>query len=299
MGFTNKELLKAAKELIEKLDLLDDNGVDSLTIPKKADDDYLTDFIKEATDQMGPQDAEIEFTDETKEIIEELTKPKKKTVNEVGKKEGRKKVLPEPEEDEDTEDDEDDDEDEDNDDIFVMLEEIQNAKKIKTLKEIVANNGVFKKSAKKLKAITDIDELREEMIAIIQPEVTEEDADVDTDDDDDGDDEVTVKVDPKKKEKASIKKESVKETKQKKAKKEPKEKASRKEGRQKYVFDAIRSLCKKGATMEQIMKESDDLCVEAGGNSNPTATNVNSYTLQALVAFDVLEKDGKIYKFKK
>lgn len=62
------------------------------------------------------------------------------------------------------------------------------------------------------------------------------------------------------------------------------------------VYKAIEVLCKKkgGATMKNIMAHSDELVVASGGKSNPTATNVNKYTLDALVHFEVLVvNDGK------
>jgi hypothetical protein len=66
------------------------------------------------------------------------------------------------------------------------------------------------------------------------------------------------------------------------------------------VIAAIRVMCKKGATIKEIMDEANSIHVKAGGVSNPTATNVNNYSLQALTAFDVLAKDvNGIYKFKK
>jgi len=58
--------------------------------------------------------------------------------------------------------------------------------------------------------------------------------------------------------------------------------------RQDSVTQAIKELCKTGATMKQIMERADAIHVAKGGESNPTATNVNRYTLFALVAFNIL-----------
>lgn len=83
-----------------------------------------------------------------------------------------------------------------------------------------------------------------------------------------------------------------------KAKKEKKE-VEKKFTRDMAVIEAIKELCKKGATFKDIMDRSDAIYVEEGGKSVPDAVNVNKYTLNGLVAFDVLEVvDGK-YKFKK
>jgi hypothetical protein len=71
-----------------------------------------------------------------------------------------------------------------------------------------------------------------------------------------------------------------------------KEKAAKEEKetlhRQDSVTQAIKELCKTGATMKQIMERADAIHVAKGGESNPTATNVNRYTLFALVSFNIL-----------
>ena len=67
------------------------------------------------------------------------------------------------------------------------------------------------------------------------------------------------------------------------------------------VAQAIRKLCVRGATIKEVMDASDTIYVKAGGQSNPSATNVNRYAIHALVAFEVLsESDATgIYKFNK
>ena len=66
------------------------------------------------------------------------------------------------------------------------------------------------------------------------------------------------------------------------------------------VAKAIRTLCKKGATMKEIMAHSDELVVESDGKSNPSATNVNKYTIDGLVEFNVLTVNDKgVYKLTK
>jgi len=78
------------------------------------------------------------------------------------------------------------------------------------------------------------------------------------------------------------------------AKKERAEKKEKKEKKETIhrgdsVFEAIRELCtKEGATIRQVMDRANEIHVSKGGNSNETATNINRYSIQALVAFDVL-----------
>jgi hypothetical protein len=80
-----------------------------------------------------------------------------------------------------------------------------------------------------------------------------------------------------------------------------KEKAEKTETlhRQDSVITAIKELCKKGASMKQIMDRANEIHVSLGGESNPTATNVNRYSIAALVAFDILTVNEKgVYTLK-
>lgn len=58
---------------------------------------------------------------------------------------------------------------------------------------------------------------------------------------------------------------------------------------------AIRELCVKGATMQAIMDRSDAIYVSKGGKSNPTATNVNRYMIEGLIAFNVVKKVDNLF----
>ena len=93
--------------------------------------------------------------------------------------------------------------------------------------------------------------------------------------------------------------EKVKEEKPEKVKKEKPEKVKEEKEtlhRQDSVTQAIRELCKKGATMKEIMNRANEIHISKGGESNPTATNVNRYTLFALVAFNILsETESGVY----
>lgn len=81
-----------------------------------------------------------------------------------------------------------------------------------------------------------------------------------------------------------------------KAPKEPKAAAEPRYTRDDAVTEAIKELGPKGFTMDDLLKRSDEIAVENGLKSNPTATNVNRYMVLALVNFGVLVQDGKIFK---
>jgi hypothetical protein len=80
--------------------------------------------------------------------------------------------------------------------------------------------------------------------------------------------------------------------------KAPKAPAEKKYTRDMAVIESINQLCKKGAAFKTIMDTTDAIYVKNGGNSVPDAVNVNKYTLNGLVAFDVLTLKDGIYKFK-
>lgn len=102
---------------------------------------------------------------------------------------------------------------------------------------------------------------------------------------------------PKKAEKKAA--DVVKGKEQKKTTKKEKKTAEKKFTRSDAAVLSIRELCKKGATLKQIVDRTDAIYVENGGNSVPDAINVNKYALNGLVAFKILELvDGK-YKFVK
>jgi len=94
------------------------------------------------------------------------------------------------------------------------------------------------------------------------------------------------------KEKPAKKEKTVKKEKQAKAEKNTEPRYTR----DMAVAEAIRKLCKVGATAKQIMDESDKIFVAQGGSSNPTAINVNRYIVSGLIQFGVLNKTGDILK---
>lgn len=82
-----------------------------------------------------------------------------------------------------------------------------------------------------------------------------------------------------------------------KQKRTPKKDKTPKYTRGDAVIATIKKLGKKGFEMSDLLIKSDELFVEkTGGDSNPTATNVCNSMVNALVGFEVLEKDGKKFK---
>jgi hypothetical protein len=82
-----------------------------------------------------------------------------------------------------------------------------------------------------------------------------------------------------------------------KQKRAPKKDKAPKYTRGDAVIATIKKLGKKGFEMTDLLTKSDELFVEkTSGASNPTATNVCNSMVNALVGFEVLEKDGKKFK---
>jgi hypothetical protein len=176
---TLKALQAAAKELNTTLGL-------EPAINVKAKEDQLVELIKEAVGYIEPTD---EVSDETQAVIDELTAPpakdKKKAAAPAAKK-AAKVAEPEPEEEDEIEeneaDEEADDEIEDEEvpeekvDYSELIESVEAAAKVKDLKVLVDANDVFKSKAKDLKAIKDADELREEMLDILDDAAATEEA---------------------------------------------------------------------------------------------------------------------------
>jgi hypothetical protein len=96
---TTKQLKNAAEELIEVLGLVDDVTKKAIAITKKMGDDEIIALIKEAAEEVTPDD---EISEETREIIDELLNATKKKATAPAAK-GKKVIVPEPE----PEDDED------------------------------------------------------------------------------------------------------------------------------------------------------------------------------------------------
>lgn len=163
-----------------------------------------------------------------------------------------------------------------------LKKEIEDAPRMRDLKDIAKSNDEFKAIRGELSKFKSIKDLRKAMLKVLEevPEETEPE-----------------KVAPKKEKEEKKAKPDAKKPEPKKA--EPKSKATKLTiSRGDAVAQAIRKLCKRGATMQEIMDKGDEIYVEVGGKSNPTATNVNRYALNALVTFDVLSvNDNGKYKF--
>jgi spore cortex formation protein SpoVR/YcgB (stage V sporulation) len=282
MGITLKQLQTAAKELNSLDDFLEEK------IDTKQDEETLTQLIVEAVELIEEDDV-FEFTKGTQSVLDALSAPAPVATKAEPAKKGTKKVEPieEIEEEPETEEEITEEAPEETEGESELVTEIRSTKKVKELLEIVAEEKIFKPSAKKLNAIKNVDTLRDAMLAILLPAAEVKKP-------------IAKDVPAKKEPVAPAKKEAV--TKVPVEKKEPVKKVKKEKApnRQDSVVKAINELCKKGATLKEVMNASDKLYVAQGGESNPTATNVNSYTMNALLAFDVLEKDAKgYYKFKK
>jgi hypothetical protein len=138
-----KQLKSAFQEMIEVMPLTD-NGK-SITIPKNADEKYLLEQLKEAIEQLEPGD---EFSDETTEIINKI-----KNLNNV--------VIDE--ENEITEES-----------PLSLIDQVEEAASKAVLVNIAKVNIEFKKEIKNLLTIKDEEDLRDEMIAILDTNPNQE-----------------------------------------------------------------------------------------------------------------------------
>lgn len=254
-----KSLITTAKELQEILELKPE--LDVSLDPKE-----LTIQVKEAATLLEADDS---ITEETTQALRELFPDSsglnKKVIEvfavlEILGKEGQEDEKPgEPK-------------DVKEDDLFT---EVDNAERMKDLKDIAKSNDEFKTIRGELSKYKSTESLRTAMLDVLdgsEPEKTE------------------PETAPKKDEVKPVEKKKV----------DKFEKESSIISRSDAVAQAIRKLCKRGATIQEIMSKSDEIYVQAGGKSNPTATNVNRYALHALVEFDVLAvNDNGKYKFAK
>lgn len=152
---SEKQLRSAAKEMNDVM------GLDPEINPKASASVLKEEILKNMEDiEEGD-----EFTEETQAVFDEL-KPKK------GKKYSKKDDGEEEEEDQTEEtEDENDDEEEDDD----LRTEIEDAEKLSQLKTIVKEKSAFKSLREDLAAYKDVDDLRDDMIEILDKEDEEKD----------------------------------------------------------------------------------------------------------------------------
>jgi hypothetical protein len=168
---TTKELRNAAEELIDVLKLVDVqivNGEEEnvpIVISKKATDEEIIAIIKEAAEEIQPDD---DLSDETREIIDGiLNAPKKKIEKLVPVVKGKKvPVVVEIEEGVDPGIEE---EELNNEIPMELIDEINDAVNIKQLKELIDDYDVFTPHVRKLKEIKDVVDLRDAMLEIVSP----------------------------------------------------------------------------------------------------------------------------------
>jgi len=183
-----------------------------------------------------------------------------------------------------------------------IIERLDKTNKLKDLKQVIHNNSdLFPELLKKIANYKQPNVLKDEMYDILEGDEEEinEEADMEVDNTEpEAPKEEQEQKEQEKPEKAPAKEKAEKKAPEKKEAKKEKAPKETKITRGVAVVEAIRELCKKGATLADIMKRSDDIYVAAGGASNPNATNINNYIIFGLVSFGVLKRDGKKYVLK-
>ena len=178
-----------------------------------------------------------------------------------------------------------------------LVQEINDAERIKDLKDIAKSNDEFKAIRGTLNSFKEMDDLRGEMLAILDgpaEEVPEVKA------------EAEKEVVPAYVKKGNEKKAEPKATmkivpKDKPEKKAEKPKTEKQSGitRQDAVFMAIRKVCKKAVSINDIAEEANSVYMENNPESKGISklqnmSNVVRHSVLALVAFEILnEKNGK------
>lgn len=167
-----KQLRAAAAELNDVL------GLDPAINTKKSSVEVLTEKIKEATDLIDPD--QDEFTEETQQVLDEVTGKAGDDKDEAPKAKAGKKApakpakKEEPDEDEDDDEDDDDEDDEDDDDEAddepTLRAQITDAEDLAELKEIAKANSEFKSLVKKLSSFVKAKVLRPAMLDLIEDE---------------------------------------------------------------------------------------------------------------------------------
>lgn len=244
-----------------------ENGIKGIAGKKKPE---LIELIESSLGENEPDEEKDDEDDETESKYEDVsTKELKKMLKKAGhspkaiKKMDRDEMIEHLE----AADDEDDELDEEEDKELTLEEILNETTKLADLQALVAEHDEFKKLRKKAKKIKGLHGPRE-----LKPLMYK-----------------ALGVEPPKQKR--------------KAKGESKKKKGPSYNRIDSVKDAIKKLGKKGFTQEEIRELSDKLYCEKTGNDlfadeskmHP-ATHIVNYMVQGLVAFEVLEKDGKKYK---
>ncbi len=270
----NELLVKAAKELDKVL-------YEEPYIDFKQSPDELTKALMEASKELEDDD---KLSEETIDILAQIWEDKegKLTVEvcEVFRKLGI--IPPADEKEKQTEDAEVVPE------TNELSDEIYDAKRIKDLKDIAKSNDEFKGIRGHLNGYKDIEDLRTAMLSILKNAPAETEP------------EVTPKAEKKEEPKATMK--IVPKDEEKPVKKVEKKVAVKKETgitRQTAVFIAIRKICKKGGSVNDIAEEANSVYMENNPESKGISklqnmSNVVRHSILALVEFEVLsEKNGK------
>ena len=269
-------LVKAAKELDKVL-------YEEPYIDFKQKPDELTKAVMEASKELESDD---KLSEETIDILAQIWEGKegKLTVKvcEIFRELG---ILPPADEKEEQEEDA----------VVVsagedLVNEIDDAERIKDLKDIAKSNDEFKLIRGKLNGYKEIDDLRDAMLEILDgvaPEETEPEE----------------KPKAEKKEEPKVNLKIVPKDDPKEEKKVGKPKVEKKPAsiisRSNAIAQAVNILCKSGATMQEIMEKGDTIYAKAIGKTGSAGSGINRYFVSGLVEFDILVKDNQNYKFKK
>ncbi len=275
----NELLVKAAKELDKVL-------YEEPYIDFKQSPDELTKALMEASKELEDDD---KLSEETIDILAQIWEDKEgKLTVEVCEVFWKLGIIPPATEDKD----------EQPEDAEVvpetdgLAEEIEQARRLKDLKDIAKSNDEFKLIRGKLNGFKEIDDLRDAMLEIldgIAPEEPEK--------------EEAPKAEKKAEPKATMK--IVPKDEEKPVKKAETKKTEKKETgitRQTAVFIAIRKICKKGGSVNDIAEEANSVYMKNNPESKGISklqnmSNVVRHSILALVEFEVLsEKNGK-YSF--
>jgi len=181
-----------------------------------------------------------------------------------------------------------------------LVEEVDQAERIKDLKDIAKSNDEFKAIRGKLNGYKEIDDLRGAMLAILDgpaeeiPAVKEE-----AEKEKEAEPAYVKKGIEKKKEEPKATMKIVPKDKPVKKAEKPKVKKQTGITRQTAVFIAVRKVCKKGGSVNDIAEEANSVYMENNPESKGISklqnmSNVVRHSILALVEFEILtEKNGK------
>ena len=265
----------------------------------KLEPDKLAEEIKEASVLLQSDD---NISPDTVDILSQIWKGCESELKELAKEEDTKNIIEafqtlgiitrsEPEEKEKEEKVAKEKKETKKDEEDSLVSEVEDAERLKDLKDIAKANDEFKELRGKLNGFKDEEVLRGEMLEILDGQVPVKTPE--------------PKTEPKKDEKKAVMKIVPKDKPEKKITPKAEKKTEKKVPgitRQSAVFIAIRKVCKKGGSINDIAEEANSVYMENNPESKGISklqnmSNVVRHSILALVEFEVLsEKNGK-YSF--